>query len=137
MTRSSVEALFPAEGDFSPEAQRIIQRIEAIPGEESVSQKMQHLFIEEVPRVDNDVSQGNVPRLERFLSDMREIAQTDIQIKNTDNTLRVEGLESAIIAYDSYKEANDLWLQNTSENPERRNLTFREYFEQNREAGQE
>jgi len=48
---------------------------------------MQHLFIDQVPKVDGDLSQGNVPRIERFLSDMHDIAETTISLQSTDGTI--------------------------------------------------
>jgi len=130
ISRPSIAELFPPEWNLPPEAQRLLQLIEDTPpANESIENKMNHLFIENIPEVDGDTSQ-QVPRLERFLSDMHDVTGTQVLIKNTDNNLHVNGLLTAVNYYRSYRERNEQWKELPENANTNRNMTFREYFEE-------
>ncbi len=133
MNKESIVSLFPKSGELSETAQKIMQKLESLPGDESLEEKMQHIFIDEVQKVDGDSSQGSVARMTRFLSDMSDITDTNISLTRSDGTLNEASLLTAINAYSSYRKRNQEW-KNLPENADKnRNMTFVEYFTENQE----
>lgn len=131
MSRSSIEALFPSNGELPEEALRLLELIDAIPPLwEWAEEKMNHIFIDTLPASDSDDSR-QVPRLERFLSDMKEITNTEILVQSTDGSLDTSNLITAVNAYKSYRLRNEEWKQLPENENIERNMTFREYFEEN------
>lgn len=131
MNRESILALFPEEWELPEAAQNILRVIDAIPGEEDSMETMEHLFIDEVAISDTDATQWNVPRISRFLHDMKSITGTEISIQNSDGTINPSALLTAVNAYRSYRNENVSWRAQEENASLNRNMTYIEFFNQN------
>lgn len=130
MNRESILALFPESGELPETAQHIIRTLEDTPGGWTVEEKMQNLFINEVALSDTDASQGNVPKLTRFLHDMHSVTWTEISIQS-DWVLSPSDLLTAVNAYKSYRVENESWKAEAENAALNRDMTYVEYFNRN------
>lgn len=135
VNKDSIAELFPSEWELPQEAKNILARIEAIPGEENIEDKLNNLFTSKVAKVDGDTSQWEVTKIERFLLDMQEVTDTTIDIKSADGSLNSAALLRAVHAYSSYRIRNEQWK--AEDGNEDKQMPYSEFFRENTWSSEE
>ncbi len=123
ITQERIEGLFPSSWDLPLVAQSLIASLERIPGEWDISEPLQHLFQDTLPSRTDPTQQ--VPRIQRFLSDMSLFTDSSISLNSPEN------LFAGIDVYATYRIRNQEWKEIPENATLERDMTFEEYFKEN------